>query len=115
MVPDDRFPPGFRMTCRQEPTATVIAVAGDIDLSTVSDFSDALQAGVRRPNTDVLVDMQDLTFIDANGLGALIQAHHSLRGQEGGRILIRNVPPSARRLFELTDVQLFDIGTLTST
>ena len=105
----------FRVTCHREPTAFVIEVAGDIDLSTVTYFADALDDGVRVPKADVVVDMEDLTFIDATGLGPLIRAHTVLSGQEGRRMIIRNVPASARRLFDLTGLnRLFDIGTLTS-
>jgi anti-anti-sigma factor len=115
VMPPSKVPLGFRVACRQEPTAIVIAVAGDIDLSTVMYFSEALQGGVRGTKADVVVDMQDLTFIDATGLGALIRAHNLLSSQEGRRMIIRNAPRSTRRLFELTGLdRVLHIGTLTS-
>jgi anti-sigma B factor antagonist len=115
VVSHSKLPLAFRVTCHQEPTAFVIAVAGDIDLSTVTYFADALEGGVRVPSADVVVDMEDLTFIDATGLGALIRAHNLLDRQAGRRMIIRNVPRSARRLFELTGLhRIFDTGTVTS-
>jgi anti-anti-sigma factor len=114
-VAASKLPLDFRVTCRQAPSATVIAVAGDIDLSTITYFSEALEGGVRRAKTDVVVDMEGVTFIDAVGLGALIRTHKLVSSQEGRRMIVCNVPPSTRRLFELTGLnQVFQIGTLSS-
>lgn len=115
VMPSSKLPLGLRVACRQEPTAIVIVVAGDIDLGTISYFSAALEGGVREPKADLVVDMEDVTFIDATGLGALIRAHNLLSRQEGRRMIVRNAPRSTRRLFELTGLdRVLHIGTLTS-
>jgi anti-anti-sigma factor len=112
-VAASKLPLDFRVTCRQAPSATVVAVAGDIDLSTITYFSEALEGGVRRAKTDVVVDMEGVTFIDAVGLGALIRTHRLVSSQEGRRMIVCNVPPPTRRLFELTGLNhVFQIGTL---
>jgi anti-sigma B factor antagonist len=109
-----RLVPDFSVTWREEPTASVIMVAGDIDLSTVDHFSDALGRGSARPGADVVVDLEEVTFIDAAGLGALVRAHKAITGQNHRRMIIRNVPPPACRLFDITGLsKIFDVRSCT--
>jgi anti-sigma B factor antagonist len=105
---------GFRVSCQEKPTASVIKVAGDIDLSTIDHFSGALESGWARPGADVIVDLEELTFIDAAGLGALVRAHRVITSQNGREMIFHNVPPPAHRLFDITGLsRVFDIRSFT--
>jgi anti-sigma B factor antagonist len=60
--------------------ATVVAVSGDVDLSTAPDFEDelsrAIETGLGGP---LIVDLSDVTFIDSTGLNALVRAFERQR------------------------------------
>ena len=49
----------------------------------------------------VVVDLQQITFIDSAGLGVLVGAHRRMR-ERGGRLRIVRPPPLVERAFELT-------------
>lgn len=106
---------GFRVSCHEKATASLIKVAGDVDLSTIEHFSAALESGWARPGADVIVDLEELTFIDAAGLGALVRAHKAITSENGRQMIFHNVPPPAHRLFDITGLgRVFDIRSFTS-
>ena len=49
----------------------------------------------------ILVDFRDVTFMDSQGVSALVDAHRSL-GREGVRFVLANPPGRVARLLELT-------------
>jgi anti-sigma B factor antagonist len=60
-------------------TATVVALAGELDLSTISRMEGPLREQVRQ-RPAVLVDLSGLGFIDSTGIGILIQAFRGANG-----------------------------------
>ena len=60
------------------PSCVVIAVAGEIDLATAPQLADCLR---EHQDTDVIVDLSQVSFLDSSGINALVQAYRRLRGQ----------------------------------
>lgn len=57
----------------------------------------------------VLLDLQDVTFIDSSGLGALVMAFKAAR-TSGGQLFLCSVGDQPRMLFELTGMeQVFEV------
>jgi anti-sigma B factor antagonist len=75
----------------QDEDATVVRIAGELDLAGAPEL-DAVLAQLSGP---VVVDCQDLTFIDASGIGVIARA---LRGNS--ELAIRGLSPQVRRVFE---------------
>lgn len=78
----------------------VIAVAGEVDAYSLPLLDDAV---VRTFTThaQILLDMDDVHFIDSSGLGLLIKSYR--RAEDlGGTIQIRGASPAVRRLLEIT-------------
>jgi anti-sigma B factor antagonist len=72
-------------------------LSGELDLSTVPD----LLALVQPSNGSIRLDLQNLTFIDSHGIGALLQ----IRGALGGGELILSGPcGEVLRVLELTGI-----------
>jgi anti-sigma B factor antagonist len=59
--------------------ASIVALAGELDLSTISRMETALLEQLRQ-RPAVLVDLSTLSFIDSSGLGILIRAFRSANG-----------------------------------
>jgi len=57
----------------------VVALAGELDLSTIPRMEPALLEQIRQ-RTAVLVDLTGLSFIDSSGIGVLIQAFRESNG-----------------------------------
>jgi anti-anti-sigma factor len=60
----------------------VIAVAGEVDMATAPQLADCV---LDHPDTDVVVDLSQVGFLDSSGLNVLVQAYKRL--QERGHTL----------------------------
>lgn len=59
--------------------ASIVAIAGELDLSTIPRMEGPLYEQVEQRSA-VLVDLSSLRFIDSSGIGVLIQASHHANG-----------------------------------
>jgi anti-anti-sigma factor len=92
----------FRVTSLESDGATIVAVAGEIDLATAPQLRAALTAA---PG-DLTVDLAGVTFMDSSGLGALVAALKHTVGS-GHRFSVRNETPLVERTMKLTGVYDF--------
>lgn len=78
-----------------------VRLVGELDLSTVPLLRAALEA---LPAGTNILDLAELSFIDASGLHAFEQYASSLNGAKP--LVLENVPPRVRRLFQITGAEL---------
>lgn len=78
-----------------------VRLAGELDLATVPQLMDVAVRLVAQPVPAILLDLEQLTFIDSTGLHALITIE-KLCSTHGCGFAITNVPAQARTLFEIT-------------
>jgi anti-anti-sigma factor len=93
----------------REGDAVVITAVGELDLSTIP----ILEAELRQAERDadhVVLDLEQLSFIDSSGLRALI--HAQKRADADHFVLsLRRVSRQAQKLFEVTGaLNLFQIS-----
>ena len=84
--------------------AVVIAPEGEVDITHVGEFRDAL-AGVGTEAVAVVVDLSLVTFIDSSGLGALIDLHNRLRRNHGRLAVVAPRGTVAAVLLNLAGLQ----------
>ncbi|MHC5934337.1 STAS domain-containing protein [Nostoc sp.] len=87
----------------------VIKLIGNLNATTSQEFrqkiTDILVSGAKI----VLVDFQDVTFMDSSGLGALVLAFKTLRAADT-KLVLCSVNQQVRILFELTNMdKVFEI------
>jgi anti-anti-sigma factor len=82
-------------------SVTLIKIGGELDMSTAALFNDMVEAVVCRRPARVVVDMADVTFLCATGLGGLIQARQTIAAG-GGLLVLRTPSRPTRRLLTLT-------------
>jgi anti-sigma B factor antagonist len=90
-------------TTRLESDVTIIAVSGKLDLASLDQLDTTIRDAERSPANWIVVDLDDLRFLDSTGLGLLLEARR--RSMDGGTGL-RFVPPrheQVRRFLSLTD------------
>ncbi len=85
----------FRVTAGD--SATIVAVAGEIDLVTAPQLREIL--GEQRGR--VVVDLADVAYLDSSGLAALSEGYRDLL-RDGGTLVVRAPQPHVRRVLELT-------------
>jgi anti-sigma B factor antagonist len=62
---------------------TIVHVGGEIDVYTAPLLREALDKQVAAGRTDLVVDLEDVTFMDSTGLGVLVGRLKLVRGQNG--------------------------------
>ena len=82
---------------------TIVSVAGELDLYAAPIVRAALVEVVMDGSRQVTLNLRDLEFIDAAGVGVLLGALRRLH-HEDGELVLRAVQPLVRRVLELTHV-----------
>ena len=85
------------------PLFKVIQPAGILDSANGSVFRQEIGEMVEKGVNIVLIDFQDVTFMDSSGLGALVLALKTVRAA-GGKLFICSINEQVRMLFELTSM-----------
>jgi anti-sigma B factor antagonist len=93
---------GKALTIRsqREPGYVVVSVAGEIDIATVARLRERLGA-LAVAGLPLVADLDQVTFIDATGLGALAVAARQAAAQ-GTSLHVVCARPQTRRLFRVT-------------
>ena len=101
-IPQQRGKPedACRVTLLFSDRQALLVVSGDIDLDTVQTLRDALRSATMS-SVHVLVDLDNVTFIGASGLDALVAANRGC--QSGGcRLQVVTTNPFTLKLLALT-------------
>ncbi len=86
---------------RTVPARATVTLAGEVDNTTAGPMLAFLLAEVSQSDRDLVIDLRDVTFVDAAGLGAFVAVRQAL--DLGSRALVvRRATPSVMRLFALT-------------
>ena len=64
-------------------------------------FREFLRATLRPEHRYVEIDLQRATFMDSEGLGAVLSARKAVAGRGGG-VRLKGAPPMVRELFRIT-------------
>jgi anti-sigma B factor antagonist len=87
----------------------VIAVRGEIHMSTAPELSALLSDALGRGMTSLVLDLSEVEFIDSTGLSVLLNVLRRLT-QRGGALAVVCTNPTVLRLFEITRLEsTFDI------
>jgi anti-anti-sigma factor len=105
-------PVPFEMTEIREPGRVRVQLRGEFDLAYADLVADRLR-GLRRRGAAVLLDLDELSFIDAAGLRVILTAADEARNDGWAFAVTRGSAP-VRRLFALVDAEThltFDGGS----
>ena len=83
--------------------ATVVRPTGDrLDIEVAGDFRSMLLSLIEQGNRQLVVDLEEITFIDSSGLGALVSALKTLKRSNGpGDVRLARVQPPVVSLLEI--------------
>jgi anti-sigma B factor antagonist len=85
---------------RREPGYVVVTVAGEVDIATVAQLRERL-AALAVSGVPLVADLDQVSFIDATGLGALAGAAREA-AEHGTSLHLVCSQPQTRRLFRVT-------------
>jgi anti-sigma B factor antagonist len=89
--------------------ATVVSLAGEIDLATQGELRTVLNDLVVAGDVDLVLDLSEVSFIDSTGIGALIGTRRRVHAFQGSLTLV--CPHEAiLKIFTITGLEkVFDI------
>ena len=96
--------PALRTTVERSASRVVVCAHGELDLATAAAMRRAVVAAGGSGPTEVVVDLSGVTFVDATGLSALLQAADVLRGAGGG-LHLASPSRMVRRMLRLLDLE----------
>ena len=107
IIRDDSFTGNrLKTEIRRVETHAVVALAGEVDLSTVGylyeQFADLAREGV----CHVSLNMVEVTFMDSTGLSLLITEHKRMASMKG-ELIIFSPSWELRRLFQITGLDSY--------
>lgn len=76
---------------------------GEIDIYTSPKFKEEVLKYFSSKETDILIDGQNLNYVDSTGLGALISILKNLKDKEY-KIYLSNIKPNIRKIFDITEL-----------
>lgn len=73
---------------REQDGRTVVVVGGEIDVYTAPKLRDKITELVNGGHRDLVVDMENVDFLDSTGLGVLVGGLKKVRAQDGSMSLV---------------------------
>ncbi|MEA2391707.1 MAG: anti-sigma factor antagonist [Solirubrobacteraceae bacterium] len=82
-------------------TTHIISATGELDSFTSPELSHSIGKAIEAGQTDLLLDLNQVTFLDSTGLGVLLNALRRL-ARAGGRLRLVCDVPAVLRVFQTT-------------
>lgn len=89
------------LVVREQGEWAVLAVSGEIDIATAPGLRERLHALLADGSKRLVVDLEDVDFIDSTALGVLVGVLKRAR-TEGGDVRIACSQPRVLKVFEIT-------------
>lgn len=85
--------------------AVTVVIAGELDHYAAPQIRRMLDDLLRDPGiTDMVLDLENLTFMDSSGIGVLLGRLRILQSR-GGSLSVKNMQPPVEKLFRLSGLQ----------
>lgn len=92
----------LRMEKRIERQTLLLRLDGDLDMKTAETLRSAIDSEIeRRGIRTVILNMEQVQFIDSSGLGVILGRYKKLIPL-GGKLKITNVPPNIFKIMDLS-------------
>lgn len=100
----------LKMTTREVDGVTVVAMDGRIVLGEESNaLREKVKSLVAEGKKKIVLNMDNITFIDSAGLGTLVAAHHSAKGQ-GSALKLCHLGTKFQEVLQITKLMtIFDV------
>jgi anti-sigma B factor antagonist len=95
-------PAPFETSSAEVDGVHVIAVRGELDLSTAPDLETPLDAVVNGGNGSVLIDLSACEFIDSTGIALIVRGWQKLEANGNGRLAICCPNDQVRRVLDVS-------------
>lgn len=92
--------PAVELTTDRRDGVAVVALAGEVDASNVTELRNHLDDLLVQGDHDFVIDLSGVGFIDSSGLATLVQLFKRVRVSQGD-VRLCGLQPKVQRVFEL--------------
>ena len=91
---------------READRVVILDIQGEIDLYNAPEIKDTMQKLIEAKKYNIIINLEQVSYIDSSGIGALISGLSNLKKYQGSLKII-NVYASVKKVFELTKLTSF--------
>jgi anti-anti-sigma factor len=101
-------PAPFETSSSEVDDVRVVAVRGELDLSTAPELEGPLDEALAGGDASVLIDLTECEFIDSTGIAMIVRAWQKLDGDEerAGKLVISSNNDQVQRVLEISGLNL---------
>lgn len=96
----------MQYSLKREGQALIATLTGELDLHTSPEFKEKITALIATHSQikHLILNVQDLTFIDSSGLGVILGRYKELQ-ERGGKLFFLQANPQIKRVLQLSGFQ----------
>jgi anti-sigma B factor antagonist len=91
----------LKIELRQEKNVPIISINGEIDIYTYPKLTEALNSIIEKGGTQIVINLENVRYIDSTGLGALADGANRVYDQ-GGHVSIICNKPQVKKIFDVS-------------
>jgi len=92
----------FNIDYKEEEILNVL-LSGDLDINSVETFKDDILEKYENIDKDVVIDLQELDYIDSTGIGAIMTVYNEVKKKD--KVLtVKNANRNIAKLFKITEL-----------
>lgn len=84
----------------------LIKTSGEIDLSNIDVLRSAIDAAIQKSPKAIIIDLQDITYIDSAGVAVIIAAYRRMNKAGGILAVVKPSSAGVRRVLDLIGLHL---------
>ena len=99
----------FKANIEEKNDHLLVKLIGDLDVYSKEDFSKSCDESLKNTDTDFIIDLEKLDYIDSTGLGMFINIYKDQKEKDKS-VKIINPKENIKKLFKITDISdLFEM------
>lgn len=92
---------GFNLKVEEENNIPTIHLKGELDIHSSQSLDQTIQALVNKHATKIILNMQDIQYMDSTGLGTIAKNAKKL-SESNGEMIISGSQPRIKQVFEFS-------------
>lgn len=93
----------FKANIDKKDDYLILNLAGDLDVYSEEEFRDFIEDELKDKNSDLIIDIKDLDYLDSTGLGMFMKIY-KMYEENGQKVKIINPKENILKLFKITDL-----------
>lgn len=97
---------GLKIETSAVESGQIVRVDGEVDLRTSPQLRSLLLQLIEGRPARLIIDLAQVGYMDSSGVGTMVEAKRLVE-RKGGRVVLANLQPRVRSVFEITQLDQF--------